>query len=156
MQEIRDYTKEKIGSLTPLNYRKSKGKILWTCKCDCGNIIERHSILLGLSLKNNIFSTCGCLSRNINGQRKTIVGCTFRNFTIKAYNIDKKVYLCEHKNKIEELTSIQVNNKIKNFEKHYESYCEKERFAINMGCNDIDDYNKKSLSEFMLPTKSIL
>ena len=61
--KFKDITGIRFGNLTVLSmYGKDKyGKILWRCKCDCGNETITH----GRSLVNGHCKSCGCL-RNAN------------------------------------------------------------------------------------------
>lgn len=62
MRKKIDYEKEigkKYGNLTILSYEK-KGKVYFTCKCDCGNITEKvaSNVMLGYT------TSCGCMRFN--------------------------------------------------------------------------------------------
>lgn len=145
MQEIRDYTKEKVGALTPLDYFYKEGKIYWNCRCDCGNIVQRYSVLLGQSLRLKSFSTCGCISRMIEGKVRTIVGCEFDKLKILSYDLKNKKYLCKEKGKEIELLPIQVVRKLVWYFKNYEKYIERDNMIKELGCSSMEDYNKKSI-----------
>ena len=51
---------EKIG-------KNKYGQILWKCECDCGTIRN----VSGITLRNNLSKSCGCLVKEINGKRKS-------------------------------------------------------------------------------------
>ena len=60
MSKMIDLTGQRFGRLTVLGYSGHKdkdGRLLWTCKCDCGNIVEKvaHTMKAGRTL------SCGCL-----------------------------------------------------------------------------------------------
>lgn len=60
-KSIRDLTGQKFGKLTalePLEKRKAK-KVVWLCKCDCGNYYE----IVGTSLTSGNAKSCGCLTK---------------------------------------------------------------------------------------------
>lgn len=57
---IKDLTGQKFGKLTaikPLEKRINK-KVVWLCKCDCGNECE----IVGVSLTNGNSKSCGCIT----------------------------------------------------------------------------------------------
>lgn len=59
MGKFRDLTGERFGSLTVIEQagHDKYNKILWRCKCDCGN----ETITLGRGLVNGHCKSCGCL-----------------------------------------------------------------------------------------------
>lgn len=65
------------GRLTVLkraNYTKN-GKIVWTCQCQCGNIVD----VRGTDLRNGYTLSCGCFSKNQASERQ------FKDETGKQY-----------------------------------------------------------------------
>lgn len=63
MGQIKDLSKQKFGRLTairPTDKRKNR-KVVWECKCECGNIIEVPSD----SLQQLKTKSCGCLKKDI-------------------------------------------------------------------------------------------
>ena len=59
---INNLVGQKFNRLTVISLsvnRNSQGKILWVCKCDCGNIKEVD----GHSLKSGNTKSCGCYNR---------------------------------------------------------------------------------------------
>lgn len=65
-----DLTGKKFGRLTVLGTSKNKGiQVMYTCKCDCGNICEAR----GDKLRSGKTKSCGCLQKeylkNENGDR---------------------------------------------------------------------------------------
>lgn len=68
MPNIIDLTSQRFGKLTVIKYagRRKCGnqfKILWLCKCDCGNEKEIPSS----DLRNGHSTSCGCLHRKMIG-----------------------------------------------------------------------------------------
>ena len=68
MRKNEDLTNQKFGRLLALKYYgKSKdNRSIWTCKCDCGNIIN----VMSKSLKSGNTKSCGCLHREMMQNRK--------------------------------------------------------------------------------------
>lgn len=65
----KDETGNKYGRLTVLGrapYKKEDGKILWHCKCDCGNELD----VRGTDLRNGHIKSCGCYSKDIASERQ--------------------------------------------------------------------------------------
>lgn len=62
MSKIVDLTGQRFGRLTVLEItnKKKYGKILWHCKCDCGNTKEATNS----SLKCGDVKSCGCLQKD--------------------------------------------------------------------------------------------
>ena len=145
MQEIRDYRKEKIGALTPIDYFYKDKKIFWNCKCDCGNIVQRYSVLLGQAIKNNAFSTCGCMSRIIDGKMATIVGKTFDNFTVLSFDLKNSIYKCEQRGETFFLEPVQVGRKLNWYFMNYEKIAKNKERLKYLGCSSQEEYNKKSI-----------
>lgn len=58
MSELIDLTGKKFGKLTVIEQagRDSKGKIVWKCKCDCGN----YCTVSGVKLRRRSKKSCGC------------------------------------------------------------------------------------------------
>lgn len=70
---MKDLTGLKFGHLTVLSYAgKKKGRIVWRCKCDCGNECEKYGSYLKRpypSKPENI--SCGCVMRENHIKRNT-------------------------------------------------------------------------------------
>ena len=49
--------------------RDSNGNIYWKCKCDCGNIVIRHSGTLMASVVKHCKISCGCMRDKSIGKR---------------------------------------------------------------------------------------
>jgi len=54
-----DRTNQRYGKLVALyeNGRSKSGKIIWHCKCDCGNECD----VIGSDLASGMTQSCGCL-----------------------------------------------------------------------------------------------
>ncbi len=82
---FKDLTGKKFGKLTvicELDQRDIKtNRIIWKCKCDCGNIKE----IRGSSLQYGASKSCGCGS----GRRKGTIGKSdyygFKNSVLRRY-----------------------------------------------------------------------
>lgn len=64
-----DLTGQRFGRLTVLReepQRDKHGRVMWICRCDCGNII---SAAVG-DLRSNHKKSCGCLQKELADQRK--------------------------------------------------------------------------------------
>lgn len=48
---------------------KRRSSIIWTCKCDCGNITD----ILGSSLKNGHTKSCGCFQKEKSSQTVALI-----------------------------------------------------------------------------------
>lgn len=63
-----DLTKKRFGRLEVIEKCGRKNtKVLWRCKCDCGNEV----IVRGIDLRNGATHSCGCLQRELLGKRST-------------------------------------------------------------------------------------
>lgn len=89
------------GRLTVLGddgTRTKTSKVLWRCRCDCGN--EVH--VLGSNLKRGATKSCGCLNSEKRRERfKDLAGTETENFKIidKAYSKNQRVWwncICKH------------------------------------------------------------
>lgn len=83
-----DLTGKRINLLTVLHKtseRNTSGCVLWTCQCDCGNIINVSSTLLN---KQSIKS-CGCLSKKALEKGR---GLNFQDLTGKKFGKLKVLY----------------------------------------------------------------
>lgn len=58
-----DLTNRRFGRLLVIGRtdKPKKGRYLWVCKCDCGNITE----VQGSSLLQNLTKSCGCLRKEV-------------------------------------------------------------------------------------------
>lgn len=87
----RDFSKEKIGKLTPLYIDPDKPRIpgqniYWICRCDCGNLISVNSCNLNSALKNNRNSSCG----KCHAQLRDLTGKTFGKLTVLRHDDSHK------------------------------------------------------------------
>lgn len=89
------------GRLTVLGddgTRTKTSKVLWRCRCDCGN--EVH--VLGSNLKRGLTKSCGCLNSEKRRERfKDLTGAETENFKIidKACSKNQRVWwncICKH------------------------------------------------------------
>lgn len=82
-KNMKDLSNQKFGKLTalyPLKDRKDN-KIVWHCKCDCGNEID----ILAASLTSKNTSSCGCLKKekaNFKKYSADLIGKTFGYLTV--------------------------------------------------------------------------
>jgi hypothetical protein len=68
---------KRFGNLVPYeiaDYRQSHGKIVWKCKCDCGNICD----VAAKRMISGKTKSCGCLWKQIAG--RTIIDLTGNRF----------------------------------------------------------------------------
>jgi hypothetical protein len=56
--------------------KREKGRIMWKCKCECGNQI----VVDGGNLKSGKTKSCGCLRKKVTGDRKRKHGQTNTRF----------------------------------------------------------------------------
>ena len=80
-KKLIDLTGKKFGRLLVQyqNGRTSDNKVLWHCKCDCGNEVDKQSAYL---LSGGVKS-CGCLRSINNGMLKNLIGYKFGKLTVK-------------------------------------------------------------------------
>ena len=66
MSAIKDITGQRFGKLVVLGIggRTNSGKILWECKCDCGNTTLVQKVHLGKDT-----NSCGCIRRAVSSAR---------------------------------------------------------------------------------------
>jgi hypothetical protein len=88
-----DITGEKYGMLTVIkqNGHGKSGRIVWLCKCDCGNVVS----VRGNDLRTGRTISCGCYKRAITSITKTTHGDSGK----RLYNIWRDVVRrCKDKN----------------------------------------------------------
>lgn len=83
MGKFVDRRGQKYGRLTPIEVvgKNKHGQMVWKCKCDCGNVVNVASNLLG---RGNTKS-CGCLNddvRKSGNNRRKHGGCGTRLYRI--------------------------------------------------------------------------
>lgn len=91
-KKIKDISGNRYGHLTiieMLKDRTRRGRILWKCKCDCGNIIEVESG----NLKNGHTKSCGCIS-------ESYIASKLKEYFIKYYSAisEYKEFINPHTN----------------------------------------------------------
>lgn len=66
----RDISGVKFGRLTAIEVvgKHTNNSLIWRCKCDCGNEVDRTSASLG-KRDDGAISSCGCYLREINRER---------------------------------------------------------------------------------------
>lgn len=85
MGKFEDLSGQKFGRLTAIEIcgRDKYGKILYKCRCDCGN----EFITLGRHLKNGHSKSCGCWNRDKNVEHSKYDGLAQKE--PRLYNIWK-------------------------------------------------------------------
>jgi len=103
MSKFIDLTGQKFNKLNVLKIvgRAKNGRILWLCKCDCGN----EKIVSGHDLKNGDTKSCGCLCNEIriknNKLYKTKHGHCKKEGNSRTYRIWRSMLdRCDNKNNI--------------------------------------------------------
>jgi hypothetical protein len=63
MGKLKDLSGNKFGRLTVISDTGERpwGNVLWSCKCDCGNIVNVQS----QSLVSGLTKSCGCLRKEV-------------------------------------------------------------------------------------------
>lgn len=79
MGKMIDLTNKQFGKLTVVKRAPNKNnRIIWECKCECGNIVE----VRGDQLRGGITKSCGCLQKEIS----SIIGKNnFKDLTNKTF-----------------------------------------------------------------------
>lgn len=64
---MKDVTGQKFGRLTALKATEKRinKKVVWLCKCDCGNEVE----IISTYLNRGTTRSCGCLSKELSSER---------------------------------------------------------------------------------------
>ena len=97
MPAKRDLTGLKVGKLTVIKENgKKNGKIVWQCKCECGNITN----VLGTSLtkKDKPTQSCGCLQKEktrIANQSEDLTGRKYGRLTVIQRENNGSKWLCK-------------------------------------------------------------
>ena len=96
-----DLTGDVYGRLTVISddgSRSNTGRVLWLCKCSCGNKVHVQS----QNLKNGRTKSCGCLNDDKRRERfKDLSGAETDDFKIldRAYSKNQRVWwncVCKH------------------------------------------------------------
>lgn len=97
---LKDLTGERIGKLTvmkraPNKLSASRSRTMWTCICDCGNIVD----VLADYLKSSKCPSCGCEARKnkIEKNRINNIGEKYGRLTIVDIIWDEKPTSVEKK-----------------------------------------------------------
>lgn len=98
MTKIKDLTGEKFGYLEVVSItdERKHGKVVWLCKCSCGNLTRVTSN----NLQNGSTMSCGCYSKKVLAQSRVKHGMhNSRIYNIyicmkeRCYNPNSKSYL---------------------------------------------------------------
>lgn len=135
----------KIGALTILYKSPDDNSVKWICRCDCGNIVQRNESSLKNAIRKSRFSTCGCMVRELNDTKRSIVGMDFTFFTVKHFNIETNIYICNNNNDDFILTPKQLCRRLANLENRLEVLNRRKNLAKACGCNNYEEYVKQSI-----------
>ena len=93
---------QKFGRLLVLYVcgRSKDGRVLWKCRCDCGN----ECIVSSASLKNKRIQSCGCLKRDRARERMTIHGLTTKHRRLYYSILKHFKYISEGRSSYQEWT----------------------------------------------------
>lgn len=101
----------RLSVLSKTERRDASGNVIWKCVCDCGNVVEVRTS----SLKNSHSKSCGCLNREINGERifKDLMGQVFGYWVVIRFAGQdirgKSMWMCECKcGKIRKVKSVSL------------------------------------------------
>lgn len=79
---------QRFGALEVIEFtrRNDSNKLMYRCKCDCGNEIE----VIGQHLKNGNTKSCGCYRKQVNTNRltKDETGKTYGRLTVLEYDFN--------------------------------------------------------------------
>lgn len=100
-EKAEDLTGKKFGRLTVVSraenylYKCGCTKIKWNCRCECGNTLS----VFTANLKSGITQSCGCLQRELLGNRMRTHGMTNSSLYVvwcdmkdRCYNTNNKEY----------------------------------------------------------------
>lgn len=86
MGSFKDLTGMRFGRLTVIERMKNNksGKVMWLCRCDCGNIKP----IRGCDLKRGNTKSCGCLQKEISSKvnSNNLIGQRFGRLTVVSFN----------------------------------------------------------------------
>jgi hypothetical protein len=99
MGKFKDLTGQRFDRLlvTERSYVDKNGKIMWKCKCDCGNELT----VMGQSLRHKHTVSCGCYNRELTSKlfTKDLVGQRFGRLIVikcvKTGKFNQTVWLCK-------------------------------------------------------------
>lgn len=110
-----DLSGQKFNHLTVLRAtnKRSNGKIVWECQCDCGN--PNLTYVSTSNLKNGSVKSCGCLNKSINDQSFIdITNQKFNKLTALSYLSNNKWQCrCDCGNSVEVSYADLKNNRVK-------------------------------------------
>lgn len=78
MSAILDLNGKRFGRLVVIGraedrvQKNGRRRVMWTCQCDCGNVVT----VLGDNLKKGVSNSCGCLRKEIMSAAKSTHGDT--------------------------------------------------------------------------------
>ena len=92
-----DLTGQRFGRWTIIERSYPNGKsnqVMWLCKCDCGT----EKIVIGDTLKRGVTKSCGCLQKELLGNRKRLkLGLSSIRAKISSYKARAKRLGIEYK-----------------------------------------------------------
>ena len=96
MSKPLDITGMRFGRLTAIRptEKRSHGRVVWECKCDCGNTV----FAVASNLKDGNTGSCGCGLRGNRKSRTGLVGRRFGRLVVleasETRKYDRRTYLC--------------------------------------------------------------
>ena len=124
MSKVIDITGQRFGRLTVLKFDRQDSfrQYMWTCKCDCGNVVS----IRGYSLRSGNTQSCGCIQkettikfRQTHGQKKTRLyntwqsmkqRCSTPSVSCYKYYGGRGIKVCEEWQKFEPFYHWAINN----------------------------------------------
>jgi len=90
---FKDLTGQKFGKLTVINLYESGDYIStkWNCICECGN----NKTLIGTSLTNGKITDCGCVYKNKDKTKITLIGKVFGRLTVIKKAEKQSMWICK-------------------------------------------------------------
>jgi hypothetical protein len=78
----KDERGKKYGKLTVIAFAGTRGEVIWTCRCECGNLAK----VAGSDLRKGGTKSCGCGRATQNGGSKTTEYCSWKEMKRRCYN----------------------------------------------------------------------
>lgn len=143
---FKDLSGNRIGGITVVKPIHKNGKPLeWECMCECGNVVFRSTTSLRDTKIKNVYTTCGCIHRNIDGRERSVVGQTIAELHVLSFDLPKRIYTCETANgDIIYCSTSELCSRIWRYNKNFDKNQERKNFLLSVGCNDEKEYSKKS------------